>query len=113
MTKFSKQAESWATRNWRPTAMFVFLFLIIARWFGFASSNISEAEHLALWDIIKYCMTSYAIGRSLENITPAVASAIASKNASVDTFSTSVSTQTSSTPVNSVSSVNSATTQTP
>ena len=80
-----KPTESWGTRNWRPTAMFVFLLLISARWFGFATPGISEAEHLALWDIIKYCMTSYAIGRSLENITPAVAAAISTKSADLQT----------------------------
>ena len=74
------QAEAasshWLAANWRPILMLVFGALIVARWFGWAAPNLSEAEYLALWDIVRLGIGGYVVGRSLEKIAPVVAGAV-------------------------------------
>lgn len=72
-------SESWLARNWRPILMLTFGVLIVARWFGWAAPNLSEAEYLKLWDIVQLGIGGYVIGRSGEKIIPAIADAIASR----------------------------------
>lgn len=72
-------SESWLARNWRPILMLTFGALIVARWFGWAAPNLSEAEYLKLWDIVQLGIGGYVIGRSGEKIIPAIADAIASR----------------------------------
>ena len=72
-------SESWLARNWRPILMLTFGALIVARWFGWAAPNLSEAEYLKLWDIVQLGIGGYVLGRSGEKIIPAIASAIASR----------------------------------
>ena len=69
------QGNSWLQRNWRPISMLVFLGLIVARWFGYSAPNMSEAEILELWGIVKIGLGGYTIGRSVEKIAPSVVSA--------------------------------------
>jgi hypothetical protein len=59
---------------WRPIVMLVFCGLIVARWFGWAAPNLSEAEYLKLWSIVEFGLGGYVIGRSAEKIVPAIAS---------------------------------------
>ena len=74
------QAEAasshWLAANWRPLLMLTFGALIVARWFGLAAPNLSEAEYLKLWDIVQLGLGGYVIGRSVEKVVPAVADAI-------------------------------------
>ena len=48
------EAESghWLAACWRPITMLTFCGLIVARWFGLAAPDLSEAEYLKLWDIV-------------------------------------------------------------
>lgn len=66
------QSAHWLTANWRPLTMLVFVALIVARWFGWAAPNLSEAEYLKLWDIVQLGLGGYVIGRSVEKVLPAI-----------------------------------------
>lgn len=66
-------------RSWRPILMLTFGGLIVARWFGWAAPNLSEAEYLELWGIVKLGLGGYVIGRSVEKIAPAIADALSKR----------------------------------
>jgi len=69
-------SSHWLAANWRPLTMLTFAGLIVARWFGFAAPELSEAEYLALWDIVEIGLGGYIVGRSAEKIVPTVAQAM-------------------------------------
>lgn len=69
-------SNHWLAANWRPLLMLTFGGLIVARWFGWAAPNLSEAEYLALWNIVELGIGGYVIGRSAEKILPQVAQSI-------------------------------------
>lgn len=69
-------SESWLAKSWRPILMLTFGFLIVARWFGFAAPNLTEAEYLKLWDIVQLGIGGYVVGRSVEKVAPAIADAL-------------------------------------
>jgi hypothetical protein len=73
--KAEAQSESWLARNWRPMVMVVFAGLIVARWFGWAAPNLTEAEYLKLWSIVEFGLGGYVVGRSVEKIAPSIADA--------------------------------------
>ena len=66
----------WLAANWRPLTMLVFVALIVARWFGWAAPNLSEAEYIKLWSIVEFGLGGYVVGRSVEKIAPRIAQAI-------------------------------------
>ena len=66
----------WLAANWRPLVMLVFCGLIVARWFGWAAPNLSEAEYLKLWSIVEFGLGGYVVGRSVEKVAPAIATAM-------------------------------------
>ena len=85
LTMFAAQADivkteaassHWLAANWRPLTMLIFTALIVARWFGWAAPNLSEAEYLKLWDIVQLGLGGYVIGRSVEKVIPSVADAM-------------------------------------
>ena len=85
LTMFAAQADivkteaassNWLAASWRPITMLTFTALIVARWFGWAAPNLSEAEYLKLWDIVQLGLGGYVVGRSVEKIAPAVAGAL-------------------------------------
>lgn len=67
---------NWLQRSWRPFMMLFFAGLIGARWFGYIPPNMSEAEILQLWDIVKLGLGGYTIGRTFEKITPQIVGAL-------------------------------------
>lgn len=77
--KAEAASEHWLAANWRPLLMLTFGGLIVARWFGWAAPQLSEAEYLKLWDIVQLGIGGYTIGRSAEKIVPALADAIKRK----------------------------------
>jgi hypothetical protein len=79
IVKAEVQSESWLASSWRPILMLVFGGLIVARWFGWAAPNLSEAEYLKLWDIVQLGLGGYVIGRSAEKIVPSIADALGKK----------------------------------
>lgn len=85
LTVFAAQAQivqaeaastNWLASSWRPITMLTFVSLIVARWFGWAAPNLTEAEYLKLWDIVQLGLGGYVIGRSVEKIVPSIADAI-------------------------------------
>jgi hypothetical protein len=66
----------WLAANWRPLTMLTFLGLIVARWFGWAAPDLSEAEYIKLWSIVEFGLGGYVVGRSVEKITPSIAAAL-------------------------------------
>jgi hypothetical protein len=75
IVKTEAASEHWLAANWRPIMMLTFGGLIVARWFGWAAPNLSEAEYLQLWSIVELGLGGYVIGRSAEKIIPAAAAA--------------------------------------
>lgn len=71
--KAEASSQHWLAANWRPILMLTFGGLIVARWFGWAAPNLSEAEYLKLWSIVELGIGGYVIGRSVEKIVPSVA----------------------------------------
>lgn len=68
-------SDNWLASSWRPVVMLTFAGLIVARWFGWAAPNLSEAEYLKLWSIVEFGLGGYVVGRSVEKIAPNVAGA--------------------------------------
>ena len=69
-------SESWLASNWRPVMMLTFGALIVARWFGWAAPNLSEAEYIKLWSILELGIGGYVIGGSVEKIVPSITDAV-------------------------------------
>lgn len=76
IVKTEAASNHWLAANWRPILMLVFGGLIVARWFGWAAPNLSEAEYLKLWSIVEFGLGGYVVGRSAEKIIPAAAAAL-------------------------------------
>lgn len=76
IVKTEAASSHWLAANWRPILMLVFGGLIVARWFGWAAPNLSEAEYLKLWSIVEFGLGGYVVGRSVEKIAPTVAGAL-------------------------------------
>ena len=76
VVKTEAASSHWLAANWRPLTMLTFTGLIVARWFGFAAPELSDAEYLALWDIVELGLGGYVVGRSVEKIAPSLAQAI-------------------------------------
>lgn len=76
IVKTEAASNHWLAANWRPLLMLVFGGLIVARWFGWAAPNLSEAEYLKLWSIVEFGLGGYVVGRSVEKVAPSIASAM-------------------------------------
>lgn len=75
IVKAEAQSQHWLAASWRPITMLTFVALIVARWFGWAAPDLSEAEYLKLWSIVEFGLGGYVVGRSAEKIAPTIASA--------------------------------------
>lgn len=76
IVKTEAASTHWLAANWRPLTMLTFAGLIVARWFGWAAPNLSEAEYLKLWSIVEFGLGGYVVGRSVEKIAGPVADAL-------------------------------------
>lgn len=76
IVKAEAQSSNWLASGWRPITMLTFTSLIVARWFGWAAPDLSPEEYIKLWDIVQLGLGGYVIGRSVEKITPSLASAL-------------------------------------
>lgn len=76
IVKAEAQSEHWLAASWRPITMLTFVALIVARWFGWAAPDLSEAEYLKLWSIVEFGLGGYVVGRSVEKIAPSIAGAL-------------------------------------
>ena len=73
--KTEAASEHFLASSWRPILMLTFGALIVARWFGWAAPDLSEAEYIKLWDIVELGIGGYVVGRSAEKILPSIAEA--------------------------------------
>lgn len=80
IVKTEAASEHWLAASWRPITMLTFVALIVARWFGWAAPDLSEAEYLKLWSIVEFGLGGYVVGRSVEKIMPSVAGAMKGKS---------------------------------
>lgn len=80
IVKAEAESDHWLAAVWRPLTMLVFTSLIVARWFGWAAPNLSEAEYLKLWSIVEFGLGGYVISRSVEKVTPAITDAVKSRS---------------------------------
>lgn len=76
IVKTEAASSHWLAANWRPLVMLTFAGLIVARWFGWAAPNLSEAEYLKLWSIVEFGLGGYVVGRSVEKIAGPIADAV-------------------------------------
>ena len=76
IVKAEAQSSHFLAANWRPITMLVFVALVVARWFGWSTPGLTEAEALKLWDIVQLGLGGYVIGRSAEKVVPAIAEAL-------------------------------------
>jgi hypothetical protein len=79
IVKAEAQGESWLQKSWRPITMLTFLAIIVARMLGFTAPGISEAEYLALWNMMELGIIGYVISRGAEKTLPNVASILTKK----------------------------------
>lgn len=79
IVKTEAASSHWLAANWRPIVMLTFTGLIVARWFGWAAPDLSEAEYLQLWSIVELGLGGYVIARSVEKVVPSLADAVNSK----------------------------------
>lgn len=57
---------SWLTRNWRPITMMNFLLIVNLYWFGFQPEGLSPEVITQIFEIIKWGLGGYVVGRSVE-----------------------------------------------
>jgi Holin of 3TMs, for gene-transfer release len=79
IVKTEAASSHWLAANWRPLLMLTFGALIVARWFGWAAPNLSEAEYLKLWSIVEFGLGGYVVGRSVEKIAGPISEAISKR----------------------------------
>lgn len=65
-------SQHWLAANWRPLTMLVFVGLIVSRWLGYSAENMTEAEYLSIYDLVKIGLGGYVVGRSAEKIVPKI-----------------------------------------
>lgn len=76
IVKTEAASSHWLAANWRPLMMLVFAGLVVARFLGYGAPNVTEAEYLELWTLIKIGMGGYVGGRTVEKVAPMIAGAL-------------------------------------
>jgi len=71
------KGESWLQRNWRPSTMLFFVFLIGSYWLGFAPAYLISNPDVvqSLFTLVTVGLGGYVGGRSAEKIAPHIADA--------------------------------------
>ena len=64
--KAEAESEHFLTATWRPIVILTFTGLIVARWFGFTTDQITPELESQLFDIIKIAIGGYVISRGVE-----------------------------------------------
>jgi len=60
------KSDHWLAANWRPITALTFLCLLVAHWFGWSASNLTEAEYLSIYDLMKIMIGGYVVSRGAE-----------------------------------------------
>lgn len=69
-------SKHWLAANWRPLTALIFVGLIVARWLGYTAENMSEAEYLSVYGLVKIMIGGYVTSRGVEKVLPGVISAL-------------------------------------
>lgn len=72
IVKAEAQSQSWIARNWRPITMLTFLVLVCCDSFGILPFRLAQQA----WSLLQIGLGGYVVGRSVEKVAPAIASAI-------------------------------------
>lgn len=56
----------WLERNWRPAAMWIFLILIVCRWFGYVPPHLPAHEVDLIYNFFEMGLIGYLPLRSLD-----------------------------------------------
>lgn len=78
--KTEANSGSWLARNWRPVAMLNFLLIVNMYWFGFQPENLSEETINHIFEIIKWGLGGYVVGRSVEKTATTVGKILEKKD---------------------------------
>jgi hypothetical protein len=76
IVKTEAASSHWLAANWRPLTALVFVGLVVARWLGYTAPNMTEAEYLAVYDIIQIMIGGYVLSRGAEKIVPGIVTAM-------------------------------------
>lgn len=69
------KSDSFLAKNIRPFTILVFLGLVVAYWFGYQPPNLTQEVIQELFTIIKWGLSGYVGGRSVEKITKTIVEA--------------------------------------
>jgi len=59
---------NWLQKSWRPIVMLCFTALLVIRWTGISSHEISLELEMKLMELLKFGMGGYIVGRSVEKV---------------------------------------------
>jgi len=59
-------SEHWLAANWRPITMLTFVGIVVAKFLGFSSPNMTPEDYTHLWTLIEIGLGGYVVGRSVE-----------------------------------------------
>ncbi|WP_263080145.1 holin family protein [Endozoicomonas sp. Mp262] len=62
------KGESWLQRNWRPLVMLVFTALVVCRWLGWSSPELTPELEMKLFSIVQLGIGGYIASRGMEKI---------------------------------------------
>ena len=68
VVKVEVQGEGWLQSSWRPLVMLVFTALVVCRWMGWVSPDLSEALELKLLGIVQLGIGGYIASRGVEKV---------------------------------------------
>lgn len=79
IVKAEAESSNILTSSWRPLVMLTFTGLIVARWFGLIDPSAIPGDlELELFSIIKFGLTGYIVGRSVEKGAASIPKAVKS-----------------------------------
>lgn len=59
-------SEHWLAANWRPITMLTFVAIVVAKFLGYSSPNMTPEDYSHLWTLIEIGLGGYVVGRSVE-----------------------------------------------
>jgi len=57
---------NWLAASWRPITMLTFVAIVVAKFLGYDSPNMSPEDYSHLWTLIEIGLGGYVVGRSVE-----------------------------------------------
>lgn len=59
-------SDNWLAASWRPITMLTFVALVVAKFLGYSSPNMTPEDYSHLWTLIEIGLGGYVVGRSVE-----------------------------------------------